>query len=151
MTPACVYCGEDAGAFDEHAECVERALHDPETLADAGEPAVCPDCGGPISSSVEDFYCAELCGWSRQRDGAGEPARIGATELLPLTITATPAPSDGLTIGLARGADRLELATVANTADTGRLLGELATLLGRLPTGGPFRWRTVPIRREAGR
>lgn len=27
----------------------------------------CPDCGGPVSSSIEDFYCAELCGWSQAR------------------------------------------------------------------------------------
>lgn len=24
--PACVYCGKDAGEYDEHAECVERSI-----------------------------------------------------------------------------------------------------------------------------
>jgi hypothetical protein len=27
----------------------------------------CPKCKGPLSSSVEDVYCAELCGWSEPR------------------------------------------------------------------------------------
>lgn len=26
MTPPCVYCGRDAGEYDEHEECVAQAL-----------------------------------------------------------------------------------------------------------------------------
>lgn len=35
--------------------------------ADPVTPAACPNCGAPVSTSVEDRYCAELCGWSEPR------------------------------------------------------------------------------------
>lgn len=46
------------------------------------KPEQCPRCGGPVSASVEDFYCAELCGWSAWRNACDSCGRT-----VPLTFS----------------------------------------------------------------
>ena len=73
--PACVYCGRDAGEYDEHDECVERAL---EVALDVDEQALAAELElEPETVSSKNFRPHGYAGRSHKTPAHARGSRRG--------------------------------------------------------------------------